>query len=93
MSPVEVEDVHCGGSYRDVPCGGSYMGCSVMQKLVGAKSGPGGPLYAAKIGPTPDQFWLPKMVQVAKSGPGISACRKPFLACVGPFLYAATVNV
>ena len=41
---------------------------------------PGGPLLAAKIDPTPDHFWLPKMVRVAKSGPGISTCRKPFLA-------------
>ena len=52
----------------------------VTRKLVRAKSGPGRPLLAAKIGPTPDHFWLPKMVRVAKSGPGISACTKPFLA-------------
>ena len=45
-----------------------------------AKIGLGGPLLAAKIGPTPDHFWLPKMVQVAKSGPGISTSIKPFLA-------------
>ena len=30
----------------------------------------GGPLFAAKIGPTPDHFWLPNLVRVAKSGPG-----------------------
>ena len=52
----------------------------VTRKLVRAKSGPGGPLLAAKIGPTPDHFWLPKMVRAAKSGPGISTCRKQFLA-------------
>ena len=27
-----------------------------------------------------DHFWLPKLVRVAKRGPGISTCRKPFLA-------------
>ena len=36
-----------------------------------AKIGPGGPLLTAKFGPTPDNFWLPKEVRVAKSGPGI----------------------
>ena len=43
---------------------------SVTQKLVRAKSGPGGPLFAAKIAPTPDHFWLPNLVRVVKSGPG-----------------------
>ena len=43
---------------------------TVTQKLVRAKIGPGGPLFAAKIGPTPDHFWLPKVVRIAKSGPG-----------------------
>ena len=36
------------------------------RKLVRTKSGPGGPLLAAKIGPTPDHFWLPKMVRLPK---------------------------
>ena len=47
--------------------------CSKFARDVGschAKIGPGGPLFAAKIGPTPDHFWLPNLVRVAKSGPG-----------------------
>ena len=31
-------------------------GGAVTRKLVRAKSGPGGPLFAAKIGPTPAKF-------------------------------------
>ena len=58
----------------------------VTRKLVRAKSGPGGPLLAAKIGPTPDHFWEPKMVRVAKSGPAISACRKPVLALLSSYI-------
>ena len=50
----------------------------VTRKLVRAKIGPGGPLFAAKIGPTPDYFWLPKVVRVAKSGPGRLNCRNQF---------------
>ena len=50
--------------------GGGGGGGPVTRKLVRAKSGPGGPLFAAKIGPTPDHFWLPNLVRVAKSGPG-----------------------
>ena len=59
-----------------------HRGLHVTRKLVRAKSGPDGPLLAAKIGPTPDHFWSPTMVRAAKSGPGIriSTCRKPFYA-------------
>ena len=45
------------------------LGC-VTRILVRAKSGPSGPLFAAKIGPAPDHFWLPNLVRVTKSGPG-----------------------
>ena len=87
------------GQIRTGRGGGGGGGGDVTRNLVRAKSGPGGPLFAAKIGLTPDHFWLPKMVRVAKSGPGISACRKPFLAfridvCIGPIsisIYAAAV--
>ena len=51
------------------------------QKLVRAKSGPGGPLFAAEFGPTPDYFWLSNLVWVAKSGPGLLICTKRFLPC------------
>ena len=44
---------------------------------------PGGPLFAAKIGPTPDHFWLPNLVRVAKSGPGLNET----IPCPVKFIY------
>ena len=52
-----------------------------------AKIGPGeksGPLLVTKNGPTPDHFWLPKLVRVAKSGPGNRVPQLPSDVCVGP---------
>ena len=57
-------------------------------KLVRARSGPGGPLFAVKIGLIPNHFWLPNLVWVAKSGPGfinlheISLCPVKFVYMV-----------
>ena len=44
-------------------CGAFYRMFIVTRKLVRPK----GPLFAAKISPNPDHFWLPKVVRVAKS--------------------------
>ena len=47
----------------------------VTRKLGQVKIGPGEPLFAA----TPDQFWLQKLVRVAKSGPGVSTLQETIL--------------
>ena len=59
---------------------------TVTRKLVRAKSGPGGPLLAPKIGPTPDYFWLPNLVRVAKSGPGFISLNET-IPCPVKFVY------
>ena len=58
-------------SYELSKLGGGGGGGGVTRKLVRAKIGPGGPLFAAETGPTPDHFWLLKLVRVAKRGPGV----------------------
>ena len=65
----------------------------VTRKLVRAKSGPGGPLLAAKIGPTPDHFkWsgLPKVVRVYQRAESHSL---PSDVCVGPISICSRISV
>ena len=61
-------------------------GGGVREGVSHAKIGPSGSLLAAKIGPTPGHIWLPKMVQVAKSDPGIYISVQETVPCLQTFV-------
>ena len=43
-----------------------------------------------KIGPTPDHFWLPNLVRVAKSGPDFINLHETSLALLSSYIWCAT---